>query len=863
MNSWPADDRIQLATDTARKGESKAKQKAPVRNYLDLERGPNAVTLVERDGRLEWTSIVKNVIKGPNHLHMGKCTTIYPATRSTRDPQIKNTILQSAERGANFLRTYLPDVDIPAELIRDELSQDAKITQRLEVFDPYMGNLLEPVMTRDATFLAFPMGELNRDLNLSPFCQSENSVIFKPSAHPTRTFDTPIQQVSASRPPGATGLHTPYLAVRTFGLTSVFEVNTSQTTPYLAEAVTVLHADTANRALVDICLSPSPFGALLVTDLGSVYKCGISSGRKYLNVVHTPAHDVGETTRDLFWRLAGGVDDVNYFLASKKSLVHIDLRTTNTSQGLFSLPGQRDVLTSIEDQKGDNIIKLCSTREILWIDTRFPGKPLLGYRHGRAYDRHLEARTIPLSSASTLLTSRDNALVTVYDVSRSEGQLLHVNAPPYCFIPGNDASASHLGQALFKHPLDKKDNSFSLIRLTERGCLQKVDLRISDADFAPVFETSWTTDVKQLDAKSLHPREAPHDKQAFIEVDLSGAYDHIFKVHEQGREKLEEENANAVYDLLETIPTFWQEVEPPLEHMITTYDAVFRAGDDPHQNARADFLTESIINSTRGYRAMFQGRLSPKTLVGGASWHYNIAPILRHFESDFADDIQSGTEVLRGHDLAEDPERSAESLRYENEAREQLALDMALSTDIFSGQPFLNASEEGSELETMARTLSLGGEPPSVDFGYLRPRHTNYYNKGEEKEKEVAASMGVRSLLKGWEIGADPEEYLFVDHYDEGASEPQPIRRAKPSQAPGTQSQRPPMILATSTVPPRPPEVVRRMLGAHSQGSATPPLTIGFGSQEYMTSTQVLPGVHGGRPSMAKKKIAKKRVGGF
>ncbi|KAG5653836.1 hypothetical protein H0H81_010109 [Sphagnurus paluster] len=470
-------------------------------------------------------------------------------------------------------------------------------------------------------------------------------------------------------------------------------------------------------------------------------------------------------------------------------------------------------------------------------------------------------------------------MVTVYDVSRSQGQLLHINAPPYCFIPGNHASSSHLGEAFLKHPLDTRGDALSLVRLTEQGSLHQIDLRTSETHSAPTFDTLWTADVKQLDRTAINRREAPFSNQAFVETDFSQVYEHIFQLPEQEREKIEEENASAVYDLLETLPSFWQEAEPPLEHILTTYDVVFRGGDDPDQCSRADFFTESVINSTRGYRAVLRGRLAPNSLSIGASWHQNIIPILQRFDPDITDDLQSGTTVLGQYDLVEDPERSVESLRYEKDAREQLALDLALSADTFSSQPFSNID---GELEAMAKTLSLAGEPPSMEFGYLRPRNKDHYNKDKESE-EFAVSMGVRSLLKDWEIGADPEEYQFVDHYDGSAPIMQPIRRTKPNQGiantnqqPGTQLQRPPMILATSAiVPPRPPEIGRRMLTVQSQETNVPPRTIGFGSQValgkepqssqdcLMVNTQVLPGVHGGRPGTAKKKIPKKRIGGF
>ena len=71
---------------------------------------------------------------------------------------------------ANFLRTYFPDIEIPAELVRDEIDADTGVSHRLEEFDPYAGNLLEAVqcqtgLVSQTTFLCFPMGESNRDLS--------------------------------------------------------------------------------------------------------------------------------------------------------------------------------------------------------------------------------------------------------------------------------------------------------------------------------------------------------------------------------------------------------------------------------------------------------------------------------------------------------------------------------------------------------------------------------------------------------------------------------------------------------------------------------------------------------------------------
>lgn len=82
---------------------------------------------------------------------------------------MSSSILVLTTFQANFLRTYLPDIDIAGELIREQLSEDAQILRQFQDFDPYVGNQLEAIVQSDSsdqsTFLAFPMGELSRDLS--------------------------------------------------------------------------------------------------------------------------------------------------------------------------------------------------------------------------------------------------------------------------------------------------------------------------------------------------------------------------------------------------------------------------------------------------------------------------------------------------------------------------------------------------------------------------------------------------------------------------------------------------------------------------------------------------------------------------
>src|SRR6266404_5318154 len=118
------------------------------------------------------------------------------------------------------------------------------------------------------------------------------------------------------------------------------------------------------------------------------------------------------------------------------------------------------------------------------------------------------------------------------------------------------------------------------------------------------------------------------------------------------------------------------------------FDIAFRSGEEPAHGSRTDFFTQSALSSRRGFRALAQGRVTPETLMSGARWHLSLEPVLRMFVPDISCDVRTIVERLRKYDLILDDYRSGSSLRRESEAREQLAVDLALSMDVFSAQPF-------------------------------------------------------------------------------------------------------------------------------------------------------------------------------
>jgi hypothetical protein len=313
------------------------------------------------------------------------------------------------------------------------------------------------------------------------------------------------------------------------------------------------------------------------------------------------------------------------------------------------------------------------------------------------------------------------------------------------------------------------------------------------------------------------------------------------------------------------------------------FDIAFRSGAEPAHASRSDFLTQSALSSRRGFRALAQGRVMRENLTDGAGWHFNLEPVLRIFVPDISCDVQSMVERLHKYDLIMDERRSGSSLRRESEAREELAVDLALSTDVFSAQPFAKSkadfTEEDDRFETMSRaaeamTFSETGPPP-VQFGHLSPiTHSTM----DDASTDLELQPGVRLLLAEWDIGTDPDQFTYHDPYDDQQPAtnspivPTPMRkRAGKDQTLLTQSQRPPLVAITAppviadsraalTTTASQPAVGYRNKAESERTSDLPP-----DLHATMASTQCVPGPFGGRLPTGKQKIAavKKRVGGF
>lgn len=301
-------------------------------------------------------------------------------------------------------------------------------------------------------------------------------------------------------------------------------------------------------------------------------------------------------------------------------------------------------------------------------------------------------------------------------------------------------------------------------------------------------------------------------------------------------------------------------------------DVILRGGDEPNHTTRADFLTESVVNSKRGFRALKQGRLAPALV--NAPWKKSILPVLLKLDPEYQADYQRWMEYLQNFNLSDPEERSSWSREFERESCQHMVMDLVFSSDIFSDLTFAKPGEIDQTLETMTEALSLENEPPHVEFRHLKPVERNFTDDEVQASKSEGLDLpiGVRLLLGSWD-DSEVDDYVYQDPYHIVSQPPalKMMKSAPPSQYDlATQSQRPPTILASNTIKPRLPDLSQRsMVWTQQQDYFSKidpaidslPLSTSQlpSSHELVLNTQ---GPHEGRTIM-NKKPAKKRLGGF
>ncbi|KAF9246160.1 hypothetical protein BU15DRAFT_84962 [Melanogaster broomeanus] len=864
MEHWPGDERQNRTQDPDKSKTSDQNlkqahsQDTNFWRWSHLEHGSiGRATLVPKDGKLQWSTVV-DTSRRRTLLPLGRPTRIFPETRPPQLVVREHSTRKRSEQGLQYLRTYFPDADFPGELVGGELDSEAKETRDLEAFNPYLGNLLDISPSHhieDGYTAAYPMGELNREL--SP--DGSGNVLFEPSGVSAFTFETPILQISSALAPSQ-WIATPSttLVVRTYTSASLLRVSTRRGGLHsqVTRELDITRSDTGDVPIVDSRILAAGPDMVVVNRNGTVYKCNAYHGGKAMQLIGGYRSDID----DHFWQLGITDREDQCFLTSRSAVKHLDFRSTGAVADVFTLDHPSAIVTSFESPMHDYLGRVTTTSDVIWFDDRFRKRPLISFKHHRSFDRTLKVLTASASSGPlSLLMSRRSGLVTVYDVNRGPDNLIHCNSTPTCLPCDGPMLALYNGDALISLP---SGSDLSLLRLRQRGSIHRQDFRIVGPDEDELQDVQedrasqqWNDDVQQLDrvANELQPDVGPAGMRHFTEVDLGGAYDKIFAMPDDGQEDSEGEVFD---DMMERLPNFWQETEATVENMLTTFDVAFRTGEEPKLPSRADVLTGGSINSKRGFYSLMRDGLPFRDLASRASWHYNIHNTSTRPFYNHSDDWAALHERLKELDLASDAESPGPFLRRQVEAREQLVLDLALSSNVYSAQPFVkpgSSTAGGTAISQSTKERSFSDDPPEVGFGYLRPVRKigvdHYTKKDKELDQDTAVSspLGVRLLLTEWEVGTDPTEYTYHDPY--GVMEDD-TGHALPSRPPATQrklvpSQQPPTVVAaTVTRPPaiqqghQPPSATQTQAIQRTHSQTLFESTLDVFSQEPVTSTQ-------------------------
>lgn len=270
-------------------------------------------------------------------------------------------------------------------------------------------------------------------------------------------------------------------------------------------------------------------------------------------------------------------------------------------------------MTSIESaSEGRHAMCFSTTRRLLWFDDRNVKRPVLSLLHQRAFDRTLHVETVlcgpcqsPLllpwlwdihvsscftTAALTTLWSMANHLVTVYDVNYASSGHIHLYGKPWILAGSPYLDFPISGAVFFHHPaVDRPE--FDFFQLSSRGSVWKTNVAFSD-DRPTLHSTleqgfEWTRDIDVLAQKANAMSEDVEKLggREYLQANLRVIYESMFPARfnwslltisseifrvQHDAAGTPEEDAEAVYQTIEKMPSFWQDMNEPVENMLLT-----------------------------------------------------------------------------------------------------------------------------------------------------------------------------------------------------------------------------------------------------------------------------------------------------
>lgn len=339
---------------------------------------------------------------------------------------------------------------------------------------------------------------------------------------------------------------------------------------------------------------------------------------------------------------------------------------------------------------------------------------------------------------------------------------------------------------------------------------------------------------------------------------------------------------------------------------LISQDIVNQSTHEPEGFTRASIFSQNTLNTTQGRKVLSRMNhrkegLSINTLAQGVPFHFNLQSTTRILAGptiallDRSDRLDG--DIVKQFEPVHTGSTEPGVTQRDEDARLELVFDLALSMDAFSVEPFRSTTTEDGktgELEgveeatnMMSTTTISIKEPSSIKYGFFQPlskekrkrkkrRRSQKVESDAESIDDTAQPMGVKLLLTEWTVGDDPDNYVFVDPYGQGANREQLDTQSTTFPIQSQRSQAPPTI-ANSQKPSGSQSQLRSnpaaspFLGGRDQErlvSSQGAMTGQFGAiaesqDQKFLSTQPTAGPFGNRNALASKHKPKKRVGGF
>lgn len=852
--------------------------------------------------RMEWKFIAEKNVS----LRVLPPRTLFPERRVNPRNVTQLSNHRRAEEGARFLRQRYPDIDIPFEIIKEYMDDDHAYQARYKS-QPNEGNRLAFVHSHNAPrdrqiAFVFPVPGQNNQLNVSSSSWSRSrGAMLNIAPSPVATFDTPILQVASStynHREEVSAQDLPTFSVRTMSFCALFSVNFSplrsiHSQPSINQVFLCKYAETG--AISHISTSPfTPSRVLLVNATGAVTLMQADNTNAELVDLDSTSNEESS------WRVCWGNEENIALRASSNRLDLLDIRGGPATRGL-NLAG-KEKFAGLEARPSNlsvnlHLVTVATNKRVIWLDDRYLTTPLLSWEHNRADDLTLATSTYTLGQKPiTCLTSQNNGLVTMYDTSVSSGRI-YSNGIPQAF----QFAAQHrkyLGHAFYQHPASEAQGA-NLVAISENGGIFATEI-IADAgtqtrsEIATGSTHQWPI-ISHWNSHDLAAQMSPDIPEA---LSLRESFEVDFhRVYQELRQRLfskftADEDVDQIRDILETMPRVWDEFDQPLETVMTMQDVALRASSEPGHVARADFLTSTPINSQRAKAAFQDGHLAISGEVGkGSAWSYDISRCINLIHK-----VEPRATEEETHFVTYD--------RKQHDMATLLNIDLSLGNDIYAAVPFRqlqkaqrSATIDDEVLRRAAQSMSISNtqksDPPPLFFSFLNPRPQTSPLEGKESDqllddpmKEIEdASTGIRHLLSDWELGSDPTQFQYVNPYPDievsGVTTAprkdiprEPILRPSP-QIQLEHSSMPPKIGLAQNVASM-AILQRSHVSPETMARASTPIRIATQIQpsrvdlatrsqdpDFLgTSTQILPGKHGGRSKGGSKKT-KKRMGGF